>query len=45
MKTNMKAEIKGAKALFIADEKVKKGAKCIICGAPASYYIYAGKSY
>jgi prolyl-tRNA synthetase len=41
----MKAETKGAKALFIADDKPKKGAKCIICGAPASYYIYAGKSY
>jgi prolyl-tRNA synthetase len=41
----MKSETKGAKALFIADEKVKKGTKCIICGAPASYYVYAGKSY
>jgi prolyl-tRNA synthetase len=41
----MKAETKGAKALFIADEKVKKGAKCIICGALAEYYVYAGKSY
>lgn len=41
----MKFETKGAKALFIADEKVKKGAKCIICKSPASYYVYAGKSY
>ena len=41
----MKSETKGAKAIFIADEKPKKGAKCIICGAPAAYYVYAGKSY
>ena len=41
----MKSETKGAKALFIADEKPKKGVKCIICGAPAAYYVYAGKSY
>jgi hypothetical protein len=41
----MKSETKGAKALFISDEKPKKGAKCIICGAPAAYYVYAGKSY
>jgi len=41
----MKADTKGAKALFISEEKVKKGAKCIICGVPAAYNIYAGKSY
>ena len=41
----MKAETKGAKALFISEEKVKKGAKCIICGVPAVYNVYAGKSY
>ncbi len=41
----MKSETKGAKALFISDDKPKKGAKCIICGAPAAYNVYAGKSY
>ena len=41
----MKSDTKGAKALFISDEKFKKGVKCIICGAPAAYYVYAGKSY
>jgi prolyl-tRNA synthetase len=41
----MKAETKGAKALFIADEKLKKGEKCIICDENADYLIYAGKSY
>jgi prolyl-tRNA synthetase len=42
----MKAETKGAKALFIAEnEKLKGGERCIICGIPAAYNIYAGKSY
>ncbi len=42
----MKSETKGAKALFISSEDgVKKGDKCIICGAPATYHVYAGKSY
>lgn len=41
----MKAETKGAKALFIAEEKKIKSEKCIICGKKADYYIYAGKSY
>lgn len=41
----MKFEIKGAKALFISNEKLKKGTKCIICSKPAIYYVYAGKSY
>lgn len=40
----MKAETKGAKALFIAEEKVKSE-KCIICGKKAEYFIYSGKSY
>ena len=40
----MKAETKGAKALFIADEKVK-AEKCIICGKKAEYFVYSGKSY
>jgi hypothetical protein len=42
----MKAETKGAKALFISEsDKLKGGEKCIICGMPAAYWIYAGKSY
>jgi len=40
----MKAETKGAKALFISEEKVKAD-KCIICKKPAAYFVYAGKSY
>jgi len=40
----MKAETKGAKALFISEEKIMSE-KCIICKKPAAYYIYAGKSY
>lgn len=40
----MKAETKGAKALFIADKKVKNE-KCIICGKKAEYFVYSGKSY
>ena len=40
----MKAETKGAKALFIADEKIK-AEKCIICKKKAEYFVYSGKSY
>ena len=41
----MKAETGGAGAVFIAEEKVKGDAECIICGKPAEYYVYAGKKY
>lgn len=41
----MKAETKGAKALFIDESKKVKAEKCIICGKKADYFIYAGKSY
>jgi prolyl-tRNA synthetase len=40
----MKAETKGAKALFISEDKIKSE-KCIICKKPAAYFVYAGKSY
>jgi prolyl-tRNA synthetase len=40
----LKAETKGAKALWIDNRKVKNE-KCIICGAKAEYFVYAGKSY
>jgi prolyl-tRNA synthetase len=40
----MKAETKGAKALFISEEKVR-AEKCIICSKNADYHVYAGKSY
>ncbi|PIN77887.1 proline--tRNA ligase [Candidatus Woesearchaeota archaeon CG10_big_fil_rev_8_21_14_0_10_34_12] len=40
----MKSKTSGAKALFIAKDKVKNE-KCIICGRPAAYFVYAGKSY
>jgi prolyl-tRNA synthetase len=42
---SMKAETKGAKALFISDKDKVKSEKCIICGKKADYFIYAGKSY
>ncbi len=41
----IKFETKGAKALFISDDKIKASEKCIICGKKANYYVYAGKSY
>jgi len=41
----MKAETSGAKALFISEKDKIKNEKCIICGVPAKYYVYAGKSY
>ncbi len=40
---SMKVETKGAKALFISDERAT--GKCIICGKKAAYLVYAGKSY
>jgi len=41
----IKAETKGAKALFIDETQEVKSEKCIICNKPAEYFIYAGKSY
>jgi prolyl-tRNA synthetase len=40
----LKAETKGAKALWIDNKKVKSE-KCIVCGKKADYFVYAGKSY
>jgi prolyl-tRNA synthetase len=41
----LKFETKGAKAVFISEEKIKPKSKCIICGKPAEYLVYAGKTY
>jgi len=40
----LKAETGGAKALFIADNNVENKS-CVICGKPAVYNVYVGKSY
>lgn len=40
----LKAETRGAKALWIDNKKVKTE-KCIACGEKADYFVYAGKSY
>jgi prolyl-tRNA synthetase len=40
----LKSETKGAKAVFISEEKVKSE-KCIICNKKADYFVYAGKVY
>jgi prolyl-tRNA synthetase len=40
----LKAETKGAKAVFISEEKIKSE-KCIICNKKADYLVYAGKVY
>jgi len=40
----MKSDTKGAKALFIAEDKVRDE-KCIVCKKKADYFVYAGKSY
>ena len=40
----LKAETKGAKAVFISEDKIK-GEKCIICKKKAEYMVYAGKTY
>ncbi len=40
----IKSETKGAKAVFISEEKVKNE-KCIICGKKADYLVYSGKTY
>jgi len=40
----IKYETKGAKVIFIAEEKVKNE-KCIICKKKADYFVYSGKTY
>lgn len=40
----IKAETKGAKALWIDNKKVNNE-KCIACNKKADYFVYAGKSY
>lgn len=40
----MKFETKGAKALFISENKIS-GEKCILCKKKADYQVYVGKSY
>ena len=40
----IKVETKGAKAVFIAEDKIK-AEKCIICKKKADYFVYAGKTY
>lgn len=40
----IKAGTGGAKALFIAKEKIKNE-KCIICGKRADYWVYVAKTY
>ena len=41
---SLKAETKGAKAVFISEEKIKNE-KCIICRKKADYFVYCGKVY
>jgi len=42
----LKADTAGAKVLFIdPDNESIKNKKCIICGKPAVYWVYVGKSY
>ncbi len=40
----LKAGTGGAKVLFI-DPESAKNKKCIICGKPAAYWVYVGKTY
>jgi prolyl-tRNA synthetase len=40
----LKAETKGAKALWIDNKKVQNE-KCLICGKSADYFVWSGKSY
>ena len=42
----LKEETGGAKTLFIDPKNTSaKGKKCIICGKPADYFVYVGKTY
>jgi len=42
----IKDRIEGAKTLNVPEKQPNiKGKKCIICGNPADYYVYIGKSY
>jgi prolyl-tRNA synthetase len=40
-----KADMGGAKALWIDEQKSAKGNKCISCGKPADYFLFFGKTY
>jgi len=40
----LKFKTGGAKAVFISEDKIKNE-KCIICGKPAAYFVYSGKTY
>lgn len=42
----LKADTNGAKTLFIDPKKeYAKNKECIICGKPAAYWVYVGKTY
>jgi len=42
----LKEETEGAKTLFIDPKETSvKNKKCVICGKPAKYWIYTGKTY
>lgn len=41
----IKAETGGAKTLFIDKKRNARNKKCIICGKPAEYFVYVGKTY
>jgi len=41
----LKHETGGAKAVFIAEDKLKGDEKCLICQKKADYYVYVGKTY
>ena len=40
-----KADLGGAKALWINEQKSAKGHKCISCGKAADYWLFFGKTY
>jgi prolyl-tRNA synthetase len=41
---SLKVETKGAKAVFISEDKIKSE-KCIMCKKKAEYFVYCGKVY
>ena len=40
-----KADLGGAKALWVDEKHSAKGKKCIACGADAKYWLFFGKTY
>jgi len=42
---DLKFKTGGAKTLFVSEEELKGGERCVVSGEKADYFVYVGKSY